>query len=59
MEAGQIIDGLGNEFPKALSLEDQGCFAIGYYHQRSERFRSKTGKHEALEITDDRLEETA
>ncbi len=58
IEAGQIIDGLGNEFPKTLSLEDQGRFAIGYYHQRSERFRSKTGKDEAQETTDDTLEET-
>jgi CRISPR-associated protein Csd1 len=58
MEAGQIIDGLGNQFPKTLSLEDQGRFAIGYYHQRSERFRSKAGKDEAPETTDDTLEET-
>jgi CRISPR-associated protein Csd1 len=44
IEASRIIDGLGNEFPKMLSLEDQGRFAIGYYHQRSERFRSKADK---------------
>ena len=38
---GQIIDGIG-DFPPHLSLEDQGRFAIGYYHQRQDFFR----KHE-------------
>lgn len=56
-EVQQIIDGLGCEFPKTLRLEDQGRFAIGYYHQRNERFRSKAGKGDAAEIiTDDILE---
>jgi CRISPR-associated protein Csd1 len=58
-EAQQIIDGLGCEFPKTLRLEDQGRFAIGYYHQRNERFRSKASKDEAADITDDTLEATA
>ena len=26
------------EFPKTLGLEEQGRFAIGYYHQRNEIF---------------------
>ncbi len=38
---GEIIDGIG-DFPPHLSLEDQGRFAIGYYHQRQDFFR----KHE-------------
>ena len=38
---GQIIDGIG-DFPPHLSLEDQGRFAIGYYHQRQDFFK----KHE-------------
>lgn len=58
IEVNQIIDGLGNEFPRTLSLEDQGRFAIGYYHQRGERFRSKAGKDEAPDTIDDTLEET-
>ena len=34
-----------HEFPKVLSLEEQGLFAIGYYHQKQERFQ-KTEKEE-------------
>jgi CRISPR-associated protein Csd1 len=58
-EAQQIIDGLGCEFPRTLRLEDQGRFAIGYYHQRNERFRPKASKDDAADITDDTLETTA
>lgn len=37
---GQIIDGVAAEisFPAHLSLEDQGRFAIGYYHQMQKFF---------------------
>ena len=35
-QMGEIIDGIG-DFPPHLSLEDQGRFAIGYYHQRHQR----------------------
>jgi len=37
---GEIIDGIG-DFPSHLSLEDQGRFAIGYYHQRQDFFRKR------------------
>jgi len=58
-EMQHIIDGLGCEFPKTFRLEDQGRFAIGYYHQRNERFRLKAGKDDAAEIiTSDILETT-
>ncbi len=30
----EIVAGLAGAFPKTLTLEDQGRFAIGYYHQR-------------------------
>lgn len=33
---GQIVDGIA-DFPAHLSLQDQGRFAIGYYHQRQAR----------------------
>lgn len=36
-EIGQILDGLGATFPRNLRLEDQGRFAIGYYHERFSR----------------------
>jgi CRISPR-associated protein Csd1 len=29
------------EFPAHLSLDEQGLFAIGYYHQRQDFFKSK------------------
>lgn len=36
----EIISGM-EDFPSHLSLEDQGLFAIGYYHQRQDRFTKK------------------
>ena len=33
-EIGQIVGGLGASLPRNLRIEDQGRFAIGYYHQR-------------------------
>lgn len=39
---GSIADGISpNGFPHHLSLEDQGRFAIGYYHQRQDFFKAK------------------
>ena len=40
-EIGSIIDGLGDRFPKSLRIEEQGRFAIGYYHQSQARFSKK------------------
>lgn len=37
---GEIVDGI-DDFPPHLSLEDQGRFAIGYYHQRQDFFRKR------------------
>ncbi len=34
---GQIVDGIA-DFPSNLSLQDQGRFAVGYYHQRQSLF---------------------
>jgi CRISPR-associated protein Csd1 len=37
---GEVIDGLDiNGFSSVLSLEQQGRFALGYYHQRQSFFR--------------------
>ena len=36
----EIVDGL-TVFPAHLSLDDQGQFAIGYYHQRQDFFTKK------------------
>lgn len=35
----EVIDKLPGEFPKHLSMQDQGRFAIGYYHQAQARFQ--------------------
>ncbi len=37
-EIGQIVDALGTTFPRSLRIEQQGQFAIGYYHQTQARF---------------------
>ena len=34
----EIVDGLSEQFPRSLRIEDQGRFAIGYYHQFQSRF---------------------
>lgn len=39
-QIGEIISGF-QEFPAHLSLDDQGRFAIGYYHQRQDFFPKK------------------
>ena len=36
-KAAEIIARLPPDLPKTLSLEDQGRFAVGYYHQRASR----------------------
>lgn len=38
----EILEGL-SEFPRTLTLEEQGLFALGYYHQRADRFRRMAG----------------
>lgn len=41
----QEITGRLTAFPRVLSLEEQGKFALGYYHQKQERYQ----KHETKE----------
>jgi CRISPR-associated protein Csd1 len=53
-EKGEIFDLLeaGNTFfPARLSLEDQGMFIGGYYHQTQERFR-KNEKNDSVNVDD-------
>ena len=42
---GEIVDGI-SDFPTRLSLQDQGRFAIGYYHERQEFFTKKPKKED-------------
>lgn len=37
---GEIVDDI-KDFPAHLSLDDQGRFAVGYYHQRQDFFKKK------------------
>jgi CRISPR-associated protein Csd1 len=37
---GEIVDDV-KDFPGHLSLDDQGRFAVGYYHQRQDFFKKK------------------
>jgi CRISPR-associated protein Csd1 len=37
-ELSEIVGHLGGGLPRTLNLEDQGRFAIGYYHQKAHRF---------------------
>ena len=46
----QIIGGLGPDLPRTLRLEDQGRFAIGYYHERAFRPR-KSAADETVDTT--------
>ena len=41
----EVMDGI-TTFPTHLALEEQGLFAIGYYHQRNDFFRKKETKEE-------------
>jgi CRISPR-associated protein Csd1 len=43
---GEVINKLRNTFPRILSLDDQGKFVIGYFHQRQDLYTSKKDKEE-------------
>ena len=43
-EIGQVIDALPSSFPRSLRIEEQGHFAIGYYHQNQARFARNDGQ---------------
>jgi CRISPR-associated protein Csd1 len=45
-EIGEIMSEIA-DFPSLLSLEDQGRFSIGYYHQRQHFFTKKDSKQGA------------
>ena len=45
---GEIMEGI-EQFPPQLNLEQQGLFAIGYYHQRQDRFKKKEKREHSTE----------
>ncbi len=46
---GEVIGGIG-EFPKTLSLQEQGLFALGYYHQRAHDWAQARQRKELRDI---------
>lgn len=50
-EMSEIMDGFESAWPRYLRLEDQGRFAIGYYHEREALYRRK-GKDVPEDPTD-------
>lgn len=51
-DIGEIVGGLDESFPRSLRIEDQGRFAIGYYHQSQARFTRKDEDSQAENQTD-------
>ena len=45
---GEILGGI-TDFPKHLSLPDQGRFSLGYYHQRQDFFNKSTQSDESTQ----------
>lgn len=45
----ELHEAMPDRFPTTLSLKEQGLFALGYYHQRSEFFKPKANQ----EVTPD------
>ncbi len=41
-QIGDLIERLGTDFPAHQSLQEQGAFILGYYHQTQKRFEKKT-----------------
>lgn len=40
----EVMNALPEQFPKRLTLEEQGMFALGYYHQRQALYTKKSDK---------------
>lgn len=53
-DLGEVMNGLDGEFPKHMSIEAQGRFAIGYYHQKQHYFtaKEKVETEESVEAQD-------
>ena len=45
-QIGDLIERLGTNFPAHQSLQEQGAFILGYYHQTQKRFEKKTNDKE-------------
>jgi CRISPR-associated protein Csd1 len=43
-EIEEIVEPIGYSFPLTLSLEEQGAFDLGYFHQRAQNRRRASGR---------------
>lgn len=59
MDIREIVDGLTASFPRSLRIEDQGRFAIGYYHQSQSRFNKMDRSDDSTYSTEDTSEEAS
>jgi CRISPR-associated protein Csd1 len=41
---GEVLDKIDDAFPQILSLEEQGLFALGYYHQQADKKTEEADK---------------
>ncbi|WP_336694557.1 type I-C CRISPR-associated protein Cas8c/Csd1 [Delftia acidovorans] len=48
----EILDGLSDSFPRSFNMQEQGRFAIGYYHQQASRKPKDTAEQAADSDTD-------
>lgn len=58
-EIGEIVARLPPSLPRTLKLEQQGRFAIGYYHQRQAQFAGRKELSVEIEAADQAGEEDA
>ena len=58
-DIGEIVGGLTDSFPRSLRIEDQGRFAIGYYHQSQSRFSKSVANDDSNDSTEDTSEEAS
>lgn len=52
----EIVEGLSDQFPRSLRIEDQGRFAIGYYHQSQSRFAKTSAADDVTDSNADTIE---
>lgn len=48
-QIGELIDRLGVDFPAHQTLQEQGAFILGYYHQTQKRFEKKNNTDKEAE----------
>lgn len=57
-QIGEIEQGLSTSWPKSLNMNDQGRFAIGYYHQKwTSTIKTKDGNEVKNEMAESRTDD--